>query len=118
MGSGRIDIPESKTLTVLLDENNEVFAYEGQFEIAVQNRKIIQTGYHVVDGIGKLIREKQKVLSQTNGNKDELIYLIKPLKKSSYGNVIDALDEALINDVKKYLIVEPDKDEIKHFNKS
>ena len=38
--------------------------------------------------------------------------LIKPTSKSVYKNVIDALDEAVINDVRKYAIVEPIKEEI------
>jgi hypothetical protein len=38
--------------------------------------------------------------------------LIKPTSKSIYKNVIDALDEAVINDVKKYAIVEPANEEI------
>lgn len=40
--------------------------------------------------------------------------LIRPTSRSVYKNVIDALDEAVINDVKKYAIVEPAKEEIDH----
>ena len=38
--------------------------------------------------------------------------LIKPTSKSSYKNVVDALDEAVINDVKRCAIVEPAFNEI------
>lgn len=38
--------------------------------------------------------------------------LVKPGSKSSYKNVVDALDEAVINDVKKYAILEPDEDKL------
>ena len=38
--------------------------------------------------------------------------LIKPGSKSNYKNVVDALDEAVINDVKKYAILEPGADEL------
>ena len=38
--------------------------------------------------------------------------LIKPTSGSVYKNVIDALDEAVINDVRKYAIVEPANEEI------
>ena len=38
--------------------------------------------------------------------------LIKPSSGAVYNNVINALDEALINEVKKYAIIEPDSDEI------
>ena len=38
--------------------------------------------------------------------------LIKPTSGAVYKNVIDALDEVVINDVKKYAIVEPTDAEI------
>ena len=39
--------------------------------------------------------------------------LIKPTSLSEYKNVVDALDEALINDVRRYAIVEPAGEELK-----
>jgi hypothetical protein len=45
--------------------------------------------------------------------------LIKPSSVSAYKYVIDALDEAVINDVKKYAIIEPAFNEIEFIkNKS
>jgi len=41
-----------------------------------------------------------------------MMLLIKPTAGSVYKNVIDALDEAVINDVRKYAIVEPASEEI------
>ena len=43
--------------------------------------------------------------------------LIKPTSKSVYKNVVDALDEAVINDVRKYAIIEPDQAEIDFLKK-
>ena len=40
--------------------------------------------------------------------------LIKPTSGSVYKNVIDALDEAVINDVRKYVIMELTKEEINY----
>ena len=40
--------------------------------------------------------------------------LIKPTSKSSYKNIVDALDEAVINDVKRYAIIEPGADELQY----
>jgi hypothetical protein len=40
--------------------------------------------------------------------------LIKPTSESVYKNVVDALDEAVINDVKKYAIMEPTNEEISY----
>ena len=43
-----------------------------------------------------------------------MMLLIKPTSQSVYKNVIDALDEAMINDVKKYAIVEPAIEEVNY----
>jgi hypothetical protein len=43
-----------------------------------------------------------------------MMLLIKPTSKSIYKNVVDALDEAVINDVKKYAIIEPASEEINY----
>jgi biopolymer transport protein ExbD len=101
---------ESKVLTVLLGNNNKVYAFEGTFEDALKNNKIIATSYDESDGIGNQVREKQKQLLQLN-KKDDLVFLIKPTKQSTYKNVIDALDEATINGVKKYMIVDASSQE-------
>jgi hypothetical protein len=46
--------------------------------------------------------------------RNDLIFLIKPTKQATYRNVVDALDEATINDVKKYMVVEPSIEENLH----
>jgi biopolymer transport protein ExbD len=110
---GTSSAPESKVLTVLLSSNNKVFFYEGKFEDALKENRILTTTYDVSDGIGKLIRERQKRLQATDKKegRNGLIFLIKPTKQSTYRNVVDALDEATINDVKKYMVVEPSAEE-------
>jgi biopolymer transport protein ExbD len=104
---------ESKVLTVLLDKNNTVFAYEGRFEDALEQQKIVRTNYNVTDGMGKLIREKQKQLAVVDKKegKGALLFLIKPTKNASYKNIIDALDETTINNVKKFMVVDLSEEE-------
>ena len=99
---------ESRVLTVLLAKNNKAYAYEGQFEDALSKGKIISTNYSESDGIGKLIRQKQRQLQNLNNanGKDDLVFLIKPTSGCSYKNVIDALDETAVNLVKKYMILD------------
>lgn len=113
-------IPESRVLTVLLLSNNNVYAYEGKFEDAMKENKIVATTYNMNNGIGQLIRDKQKRLQLTDKKEDRngLIFLIKPTKQSTYTNVVDALDEATINDVKKYMVVEPSAEEILYSSKT
>jgi biopolymer transport protein ExbD len=106
-------IPESRVLTILLSSNNKVYAYEGKFEDAVKGNKIVSTTYNLSDGIGQLLRDKQKRLkaSDAKEGRNGLIFLVKPTKQSNYKNVVDALDEASINDIKKYMLVEPSTEE-------
>ena len=105
----------SYALTVLLAENNQIYYYQGDWETAKRSKRIFKTNYSVSSGLGMVIRKKQKELDShtklPEGRKG-LMLLIKPLSSSVYRNVIDALDEVLINEVRKHAIIEPTADEI------
>ena len=114
-------LSENKVLSIILGRDNNVFAYEGRFAEALSNNKIISTNYSEFDGIGSLIRQKQKDLQQSDkeNGKNALVFLIKPTSNCSYKNIIDALDETAINGVKKYMIVDASAQEkffIEKFN--
>ena len=113
-------LADGLALTLLLDDHNRVYYYHGDFDEALKSNKIFETNYSTYSGIGKIIRQKQKGLDISgkfaDGRKG-LMLLIKPGAESVYKNVVDALDEAVINDVKKYAIIEPGTDEI-HFLKT
>lgn len=99
-------VKESEAMTLLLDKE-KAFAYEGRWDDAFAKGKIVETTYDLRSGIGKSLREKQARLTK----KDDLVVVIKPLSTSSYQNVIAALDEMQINNVKRYAIVEATPDE-------
>lgn len=103
---------ESDALTVLLD-NDRIYYYEGDWNKASAQNKIYSTSYDVKDGLGQVIREKQKWLDMYNKKEGRsgLMLLVKPSSGASYQNVIDALDEAVINGVKKYTILKIDAEE-------
>lgn len=109
------NLPKSLALTLLLGDNNKIFYYHGDFDQAVKTNSIFETDYSTYSGIGKIIRQKQKDIDDSgkfpNGRRG-LMLLIKPTSGSAYKNVIDALDEVMINGVRKYAIVEPVKEEI------
>ncbi|HET7896636.1 MAG TPA: hypothetical protein VFL47_03185, partial [Flavisolibacter sp.] len=69
--------------------------------------RIVATGYSLQNGIGTIIRQKQKKLAA----KEDLIVLIKPLSSASYQNVLTALDDMQINRVQQYAIVEASQEE-------
>ena len=101
-----IAIPQSKTLTVLINKN-KVFVYEGLWSDAVATKKIATSDYSFQNGMGTFIRQKQNKLLV----KDDLVVLIKPLTTASYQNIITALDEMQINRAQKYAVVEASEDE-------
>jgi biopolymer transport protein ExbD len=93
---------ESVSLTILLNDNG-IYYYHGKWHEAVKSNEVYRTNFNVTTGMGKIIREKQKILGQ---RKDELMLLIKPLENSSYNSLMNALDEVMINKVKKYAFVD------------
>ena len=66
-----------------------------------------------------MIHEKQLQLNinYIKEGKRGLMLLIKPGEEAIYSDVIDMLNEALINNVKKYVVLEPDVEEIKWMGK-
>ena len=116
----KIDLPElpkSLALTLLLNGNNKIYYYHGDIGEAIKSNEIFETSYSTFEGIGKVIRQKQKLIDASrkfiDGRKG-MMMVIKPTSGSVYKNLVDALDEVMINDVKKYAIVEPDEAET-HF---
>lgn len=103
-----MELAASKALTVVLGDNDQVYAYTGRWEDAAARHAIMHTDYNTYEGIGKLIREKQKQLEATAGRKgrEDLVLLIKPTARASYRNIMAALDETAINAVGKYAIVD------------
>lgn len=96
-------IGKSNALTILLAGNDSIYFYHGQWNEAKQNNEVHVTNYNVATGIGKIIRTKQK---QLGDKKNELLLMMKPMENSSYSNLMNALDEVMINNVKKYAIMD------------
>jgi biopolymer transport protein ExbD len=105
-----INIGENFSLSLLLSNNDSIYYYFGKWEEATASNKIHLTNYDVKNGIGNIIRNKQE---QLRSRKSELLLMIKPLDNSSYKNLMNALDEVLINDVKKYAIMDVPEEEQK-----
>ena len=79
---------------------------------AIKNNQVFQTSYDEINGIGNIIRQRQNELNRRKIDKKSLVVLIKPGRESSYKNVINALDEMLINGVPRYVITDPENEEI------
>jgi len=107
-----IEVPASKSLTILIKNHDQVFYYYGDCEKALLNHQILRTSYNEITGLGNIIRQNQQELEGRKVNKRELIVLIKPGKECSYKNVVDVLDEMMINNVTKYAIIDLQQDEL------
>jgi biopolymer transport protein ExbD len=110
-----MDLGESNALSFLLGKNNTVYYYNGNWDEAKKKGEIFKTTYSGSDGLRKVINEKQHRLDASikmnKEGRDGLMLLIKPGNEASYENVVDMLDEATINVVKKYAVVKLSEEE-------
>jgi biopolymer transport protein ExbD len=92
---------ESKTLNLILSENNLVEYYKGR------NIQSMRATDYSANGLRNVIQDAKNNLF----NRNDLIVLIKPTEFSSYQNIVSALDEMRINDVKSYVLMDMNKEE-------
>lgn len=86
--------------------------YHGDLDAALREGSFGTTGYSLNSGIGDIIRQKQLTLDRSfKGGRKEMMLLIKPSSKSTYGNVVSLLDETLINQISRYALVDISKEE-------
>jgi biopolymer transport protein ExbD len=111
-----MQLGKSAALTILLDKNDAIYYYHGDWQEAKENAEIYKTSFSPVDGLRKLIIEKQKQLAITDKRegRDALMLLVKASNEATYKNMVDALDEAVINGVKKYMILKPMAEEFSY----
>lgn len=124
---GEQPVPDSKSVTVILGENDKVYYYEGlaNYEdytslketntLGLRNMLLTRNNANMSKikelrqkRYKKQITEKEfkEMSSSIKKSKDGLIVLIKPTEKSNYKNLVDALDEMQICGVGKYTIVD------------
>lgn len=89
-------VKESGVLTLLLGKNDAVYYYEGTLATDASNFKSSNF---------KEIRAELLSKKRSTDPKD-FVVVIKPDKECSYKNVVDALDEMTINDIKRYAMVD------------
>ena len=87
-------IKRSVALTLLPAANEMVYYYEGNLEDTNLEKATLK-------GLRDIIIDKKR-----RTKSDELFVIIKPSRTSAYGNIVKVLDEMIINDVKRYALVE------------
>jgi len=104
LGCSHVD--ENRILTILLDDHDEIITYSGLINFPIVAPKKINYGKK---GIRKELITKNISILEYSKNlgkpKNGLIVIIKPSKKSNYGNLVDVLDEMTIAKIDTYAIV-------------
>lgn len=97
---------ENRTITVLLDDNNEIVTYSGLLFYTTKAPKKLSYGK---DGIRKELRIRKKNILEYSASMGKPmngpIVIIKPSKKSNFKNLVDILDEIAIAKIEAYVIV-------------
>ena len=102
-----MNVPKSKTITVLSGNNNSIVCYEG-----LANEKPA-TYYFNTGGIETELRafifEKQKQMKNQGISPDSLIVVIKPGEESDYRQLMYILDEMAICEIRRHAIAKQDE---------
>lgn len=109
-------LAQSDALTVLLDKNNAVYYYQGDWKEAIASGSVQQTNFSGSEGLRKIIMQKQQQLDiarKKGEGRNGLMLVIKPATGASYKNLVDVLDEITISIVKKYAVVKISPEEVK-----
>jgi biopolymer transport protein ExbD len=107
------EVGESTALTVIPLKDDKIFYYHGELTKALQTNTFGVTNYSLTDGLGQIVRNKQAVLGKI-GKRNDMVLMVKPAPESNYQQLVNVLDEMLINDVKRYAIMDltPEEKEI------
>ncbi len=100
-------IKMSKTVSLLLGNNNLVYWYVSPDEITAETNLELDSVDYSPKGVRKVIQRRMKEVREQWGDSTNLFAMIKPLPGSKYKNIVDILDEMTINNVKTYAILPP-----------
>ena len=116
---GRDPLKESKALTLLLGANDKVYWYEGVTNPVLDSADYSDGGLRrvIFDKMAKVnaqwgLETYKDTKTKTEKQGSQLYILIKPTKNARYKNVIDALDEMAICNVRYYVIMDVSEKEV------
>jgi biopolymer transport protein ExbD len=100
-------IKMSKTVSLMLGDNNKVYWYVAPDEIDANTKIEMDSVGYGPEGLRKVVQRRIKEVHEMWTDTTNLFVMIKPLPKSKYKNIVDVLDEMTINNVKTYAILPP-----------
>ncbi|GAA4520184.1 MULTISPECIES: ExbD/TolR family protein [Sphingobacterium] len=95
-----VNVDEHRSVTLVLGSNDKLVWYQGDVKNPLQGPTVVDYSKEGLRAV--LMRMKEQVPRQAGGK--DMIVVIRPSEKSVTRNIIDALDEMKIVDVKRYMI--------------
>jgi len=95
----RLEIADTRTLTLLLGSNDKIEWYLGEYSNPIEGPEVVGYGK---DGIRPILLKKMEEIPQRTG--EGLIIVLRPSDKSTHRNLVDILDEMNIVEAKQYMI--------------
>lgn len=95
-----VDVDEHRSVTLVLGSDDKLIWYQGDVNNPIQGPNVIDYSTEGLRAV--LLKMKQVVPTQSEGK--DMIVVIRPSEKSVTRNIIDALDEMKITDIKRYMI--------------
>lgn len=95
---------DDRTMTILIGKNGKMVSYLGYLDAPFEEPKVLGSEKYSLRK--ELIKMSNLVLEATGNPKKGLIVIIKPSKESSYGDLVNVLDEMAIVKVPTYTVVD------------
>jgi len=95
-----IDVDEHRSVTLVLGSEDKLMWYQGDVKNPITAPTVID---YSKDGLRSVLLRMKDLVPKQAGGKD-MIVVIRPSDKSVTRNMIDALDEMKITDIKRYMI--------------
>ncbi len=104
-----VTIPASKTMTLLLGNNDKAYYYTSEDNPKSINDFVIDSVDFSSKGLRRAIINRQNEVAKKYGesHRKDLFVMIKPLPKSTLKNTVDAFDEMTITGVNRYVLLTP-----------
>jgi biopolymer transport protein ExbD len=112
--TSQLPVAATRSMTVLLGSHNKLEWYMGE-----AGKSAPTVDNYGKDGLRKALIENEKKVEETHAAPDNfMIVLIKPSNKSTYENLVNALDELNITNVQSKAIVKITPQEVAELQKN
>jgi biopolymer transport protein ExbD len=101
---GNSDVKQSHVATISLGKDHKVYYYEGFLNEAIKKNSVITSGFGK-DGVRNLLMKKKNQIGQ------DIIVLVRPSEDCTYSDIVDAMDEMIITNVDKWVLMDADREE-------